>query len=171
MVPVYKSGTKNIAGNYRPISILSPFSKILEKLIYVRLEKFLVKNDILSPYQLGFHRNHSTSLASLNLLRNLQLNYDEGYNTCCIFLDLSKAGVGKLPPAGHMRPSRAFCAARKHFLKLCHLEINMTRRKSDGVLKKMVITSTLDGKCVRAYNCPQSGIYRLRKGEDLFFFF
>ena len=91
VVPVYKSGTKNIAGNYRPISILSPFSKIFEKLIYVRLEKFLVKNDILSPYQFGFRRNHSTSLASLNLLSNLQLNYDEGYNTCCIFLDLSKA--------------------------------------------------------------------------------
>ena len=91
VVPVYKSGTKNIAGNYRPISILSPFSKIFEKLIYVRLEKFLVKNYILSPYQFGFRRNHSTSLASLNLLNNLQLNYDEGYNTCCIFLDLSKA--------------------------------------------------------------------------------
>ena len=85
-----------------------------------------------------------------------------------------KTGVGKLRPAGRMRPSRAFCAAREHFLKLCHLEINttrgLTRRKSDGVLKKMVIASTLDGKCVRAYNCPQSGIYRLQKGEDLFFF-
>ena len=43
MVPVYKSGTKNIAGNYRFISILSPFLKIFEKLIYVRLEKFIVK--------------------------------------------------------------------------------------------------------------------------------
>ena len=75
---------------------------------------------------------------------------------------------------GKLRPSRAFCAAREHFLKLCHLEINttrgLTRCKSDGVLKKMVIASTLDGKCVRAYNCPQSGSYRLRKGEDLFFF-
>ena len=91
VVPVYKSGTKNIAGNYRLISILSPFSKIFEKLIYVRLDKFFVKNDILSLYQFGFRRNHSTSLASLNLLSNLPLNYDEGYNTCCIFLDLSKA--------------------------------------------------------------------------------
>ena len=81
----------------------------------------------------------------------------------------SKAGVGKL------RPSRAICAAREDFLKLCHLQINttrgLTRRKSDGVLKKMVIAPTLDGKCVRAYNCPQSGIYRLRKGEDFFLFF
>ena len=74
-----------------------------------------------------------------------------------------------------MRPSRAICAAREDFLKLCHLEINttrgLTRRKSDGVLKKMVIAPTLNGKCVRANNCPQSGIYRLRKGDDLFFFF
>ena len=83
--------------------------------------------------------------------------------------------VGKLRPAGRMRPSRAFCAAREHFLKLCRFEINttrgLTRRKSDGVLKKKVIASPLDGKCVRAYNCPQSRIYRLRKGDDLFFFF
>ena len=64
-----------------------------------------------------------------------------------------KPGVGKLRPAGRMRPSRAFCAAREHFLKLCNLEINttrgLTRRRSDGVLKKMAIASTLDGKCVR----------------------
>ena len=82
----------------------------------------------------------------------------------CLMTRLVSPGVGKLRPAGRMRPSRAFCAAREHFLKLCHLEINatrgLTRRKSDGVLKKTVI----------AYNCPQSGIYRLRKGEDLFFF-
>ena len=90
-MPVYKSGTKNIAGNYRLISIFSPFSKIFVKLICVRLENFLVKNDILSSYQFGFRRNHSTLLASLNLLSNLQLNYDKGYNTCCLFLDLSKA--------------------------------------------------------------------------------
>ena len=64
--------------------------------------------------------------------------------------------MGKLRPAGHMRPSRAFCAAREHFLKLCRFKINttrgLTRRKRDGVLKKKVIASPLDGKCVRAYN-------------------
>ena len=32
-----------------------------------------------------------------------------------------RPGVGKLRPAGRMRPSRAICAAREHFLKLCHL--------------------------------------------------
>ena len=98
----------------------------------------------------------------------------EGSDLTTFLSAWTSTGVGKLLPAGRMRPSRAFCAACKHFLKLCHLEINttrgLTRRKSDGVLKKMVIASTLDGKCVRAYNCPQSGSYRLRKGEDLFFF-
>ena len=47
-------------------------------------------------------------------------------------------GVGKLRPAGRMRPSRALCAAREHVLKLCHIEINTTgglkRRKSGDVL-------------------------------------
>ena len=42
---------------------------------------------------------------------------------------------------------RVFCAAREHVLKLCHIEINtkrLTRRKGDGVLKKKVITHSLD---------------------------
>ena len=96
-------------------------------------------------------------------------------NTNYTVIYFTMLGVGKLRPAARMRPSRAFCAAREHFLKLCHFVINttrgLTRRKSDGVLKKKVIASSLDGKCVGAYNCPQSRIYRLRrKGDDLFFF-
>ena len=43
------------------------------------------------------------------------------------------------PGVGKLRPSKAFCAAREHFLKLCHLEINttrgLTRHKSDSDLK------------------------------------
>ena len=51
-----------------------------------------------------------------------------------------RSGVGKLRLAGHMRPSRACCAAREHFLKLRHIKMNMARgitgRKSDVVSKK-----------------------------------
>ena len=82
---------KNIAGNYRSISILSPFAKIFEKIIYVRLEKFLTKNEVISPYQFGFRKGHSTSLTALDFKNNLQQNYDSGYTSCCIFLGLSKA--------------------------------------------------------------------------------
>ena len=90
-MPIHKRGSKNIAGNYRPISILSPFAKIFEKITYVRLEKLLTKNEVISPYQFGFRKGHSTSLTALDFKNNLQQNYDSGYTSCCIFLDLSKA--------------------------------------------------------------------------------
>jgi len=58
VVPIYKSGPKNIPGNYKPISIISPFAKIFAKLIYVRLENFFFKNDLISPNQFGFRKGY-----------------------------------------------------------------------------------------------------------------
>ena len=67
-VPIHKKGAKNIASNYRSISILIPFSIIKKKLIYKRLEKFFDKHKILSYHQFGFLKIYSTTLAGLNLL-------------------------------------------------------------------------------------------------------
>ena len=47
VIPVFKSGAKNNVPNYRPISILPCFSKVLQKLILKRTESFLSKNSIL----------------------------------------------------------------------------------------------------------------------------
>ena len=49
VVPLFKSGEKNVFTNYRPISLLPQFSKILEKLYYERMDTFLNKHDILIP--------------------------------------------------------------------------------------------------------------------------
>ena len=54
--------------NYRPISILSTFSKILEKLIYNRTQLFLEKHSIILPTQYGFRPAYSTSLAMIDIL-------------------------------------------------------------------------------------------------------
>ena len=58
LTPVYKSGS--LFNNYRPISILPAYSKLLEKLVCVRLLNFLNRHDILYKYQFGFRNNHST---------------------------------------------------------------------------------------------------------------
>ena len=51
VIPVFKTGKKTILSNHRPISVLSQFSKILEKLIDKRSESFLKKQNILSENQ------------------------------------------------------------------------------------------------------------------------
>ena len=64
VVPVYKSGEHDIFSNYRPISILPCFSKILEKLMYKRIIAFFNKNDILNKHQYGFRKKQSTNQAN-----------------------------------------------------------------------------------------------------------
>ena len=84
VTPVYKSGDVTNPGNYRPISILSPFSKILEKLVYNQLYDFLEKHNILHKYQFGFRKGHSTEQAILEITDTLKLAMDKkvGYLWC-----------------------------------------------------------------------------------------
>ena len=64
VIPVF-SGNRSHFSNYRPISLLSQFSKILEKLFNLRLEQFLISNEILSNCQYGFRARMSTVRAAL----------------------------------------------------------------------------------------------------------
>ena len=77
--------------NHRSISLLSTISKVFERLLYVRLEKFLSRNNVIIKQQFGFRQGYSTDMAVADLCSMLQRYYDDGYLTCCIFLDLSKA--------------------------------------------------------------------------------
>jgi hypothetical protein len=60
VIPIFKSGNKSIMDNYRPISLLNTFSKILEKIVHNRLSSFLNVNNLLSDAQYGFRKEHST---------------------------------------------------------------------------------------------------------------
>ena len=91
IIPLHKSGSRYTTNNYRPISLLSTISKVFEKLLYVRLEKFLRRNNAITKHQFGFRQGYSTDMAVVDLYSMLQSNNDDGYLTCCIFLDLSKA--------------------------------------------------------------------------------
>ena len=61
--PVYKKGNPQLLDNYRPISTLPIFSKLFEKLIYVRIYNFLISKNVLCEKQFGFRKSHSTSHA------------------------------------------------------------------------------------------------------------
>ena len=56
---------------YRPISILSQFSKVLEKLFNLRLEQFVISNEILSNCQYGFRPRMSTVHAALEIIESI----------------------------------------------------------------------------------------------------
>lgn len=91
VVPVYKSDDESDPSNYRPISLLSAFNKIFEKLMYDRMIDFIDKNTILCDEQYGFRKGNSTSHAILDILSSIQSNLDKKLFTCAFFIDLSKA--------------------------------------------------------------------------------
>ena len=91
VIPVYKKGVAEDPCNYRPISLLSIFEKILEKLMYNRMYDFLNKHEILYKYQFGFRKNHSTVLALVEMIDNLYNNIDNNNVTVGVYLDLQKA--------------------------------------------------------------------------------
>jgi len=69
--PIFKNGDKKNVTNYRPISTLPSFSKISEKIIYIRLMNPLETNNILAPEQLGFITSSSTEQDSFNFINNI----------------------------------------------------------------------------------------------------
>ena len=64
-IPFFKAKENNLFENYRPISVLTCFSKLLEKLMHKRLINYVEKHRILSEHQFGFRKNRSTEHAIL----------------------------------------------------------------------------------------------------------
>ena len=91
VIPMFKSGTKTEVTNYRPISLLSQFSKILEKLFLTRINSFLCANNILSSSQYGFRTKLSTSLAVMELIEEITNATDNKKHAIGVFIDLKKA--------------------------------------------------------------------------------
>ena len=87
----FKSGKQDEFGNYRPISILPQFSKILEKLFYKKLQSFLNQFNILANSQYGFRPNHSTALALSDLTETIADALEQKKYCLGIFIDLKKA--------------------------------------------------------------------------------
>jgi hypothetical protein len=70
IVPILKRGKKSEMSNYRPIALLTSFSKTFE-VIFNRLHNHVHNNNILAPEQYGFRNNLSTESASYNLKNNI----------------------------------------------------------------------------------------------------
>ena len=91
IVPIHKGGSSQDVNNYRPISLLSIFDKIIEKLIHKKLYGFLEEHNILYHNQFGFRKNNSTVHALIQISEMIKASIDTGKFGCGIFIDLRKA--------------------------------------------------------------------------------
>lgn len=91
-VPVFKSsGSSESMNNYRPISMVNTFSKIMEKIVYNSLVSFLEKTGFFNECQFGFRENHNTFQAILKIINFITKGLNENNYVAGIFIDVSKA--------------------------------------------------------------------------------
>ena len=91
VIPLYKNNERSLINNYRPVSILSLFSKMFERIMYTRLLSFIEKHEILYKHQFGFRKQYNTNLALVMLIDKLSQALDAGKSVVGVFLDFSKA--------------------------------------------------------------------------------
>ncbi len=93
VVPIYKASDNTSLNNYRPISLLPSFSKLLEKIMFDKVMGFLKTHNILYRHQYGFRPKHSTIHPIIHFLNHCAEANNEEHSeyTLAIFCDLSKA--------------------------------------------------------------------------------
>ena len=91
VTPIFKSGDSSQLTNYRPVSVLSSYSKILERIVYNRLINFINKHNILYKLQFGFRQKYDTSLALIYLVDKIVTALNNGDIVLGVFIDLKKA--------------------------------------------------------------------------------
>ena len=91
VIPIHKGESTLELNNYRPISLLSIFDKIIEKLMHRRLDSFLNFHNILFDNQFGFRKNNSTSFALIQITERIKETIEKKKFGCGIFIDLRKA--------------------------------------------------------------------------------
>ena len=91
ITPIYKKKAKTEAGNYRPVSILSTISKIIEKIACEQLTEYLDSNRLLYELQSDFRSSFSTDSCLIHLSDFIRKQQDKGYYTGMVIFDLQKA--------------------------------------------------------------------------------
>ena len=91
VIPIHKKDDASVISNYRSISVLPSISKILEKIMFKRLNIFLENNNLLIPNQFGFRKGHSTEHAILHVKDKIIDAFVKSEHIIGVFMDLSKA--------------------------------------------------------------------------------
>ena len=91
ITPVFKKGSKNIAGNYRPISLTCVLCRIMESFLKDAIMEHLLDNNLLSPRQHGFISGRSTVTQLLSYLDSCIQDIVNGDVVDVVYLDFQKA--------------------------------------------------------------------------------
>lgn len=91
ITPIYKKGCNKLFDNYRPISLLPCFSKVVERVVYNQLYTYFETNKLFYFSQHGFRKIHSTETATLEFIDKIFNHLDNDKIPLAIFIDLSKA--------------------------------------------------------------------------------
>ena len=91
VVPIFKKGDKQIYKNYRPVSLLPIFGKILERLIFEEMFPFFIENKLIAANQSGFKPGDSCINQLIAITDEIYQSFDAGYEVRGVFLDISKA--------------------------------------------------------------------------------
>ena len=91
VVPIHKGRDSRSADNYRPISLLNNFSKIIENIMCLRLTVILESNDLISRFQFGFRKSHSTLHPVIHFQNFITQAFNNKEHAIAIFCDLRKA--------------------------------------------------------------------------------
>jgi potassium voltage-gated channel Eag-related subfamily H protein 8 len=78
VVPIFKAGEQDRCSNYRPISLLSSISKILEKIVHKRLVAHLEYHKLLSPFQFGFQAGRNTEQNLIQVVNQITEHLNGG---------------------------------------------------------------------------------------------
>jgi len=91
VTPILKSGNPALVSNYRPISLLSLVSKVLERIVHNRVSKYLSANSLLSDQQFGFRAGSSTQEALLSITNDWHQLLSSNRQIGVVFFDIKKA--------------------------------------------------------------------------------
>ena len=91
IIPLHKKAELTEAKNYRPVALLSIFSKVLERAVFLQIIDYMENNELLHPSHHGFRRHHSTATALLEMYNVWLEAFDQDKITAVVMLDLSAA--------------------------------------------------------------------------------
>ncbi|MCG8046320.1 MAG: reverse transcriptase domain-containing protein [Candidatus Thiodiazotropha endolucinida] len=91
VIPIPKKGDASDPSNNRPIALLNPLGKVMERVIFKHLYNYLYSNGLIYNRQSGFIPGHSTTLQLIDIYHSICNIFDNNQFSCMVFCDISKA--------------------------------------------------------------------------------